>query len=86
MARIGDVPLKVKMTQTKQASPNGYRVEQFYEGQVYILSVPLVKALAGSFVVVKEEEKEEVKEEKKEVKKNAGAAPKNRMASVKENK
>ena len=89
MARIDSFPLRVKMTRTTLASPNGYRVEQFYEGQEYDLPPVLASVLEGNYVVVKKEEvkKEEVKkEEVKKEERNAGVAPKNKSAAPREHK
>ena len=90
MARIGKQeitePIKVRMTKTKQASPNGFSVEAFYEGTEYVLSPALARSLEGSYVVVGEESKPKEKVVEKPQKKNVGAAPRNKAVSPKENK
>ncbi len=94
MARIGagsshtDGPIKVKMLKTTKASPNGFTVEAFYEGVEYVLSPSLAQALLGAYEIVGETklEREPEKKEEEKPKKNAGAAPRNKMASPKENK
>lgn len=78
--RIGNEPLKIKMTKTTQASPNGYSVESFYEGQEYTVSPQLARALAGAYEIVVEDDK------KKDDKKKGATPPSNKATAPGENK
>ena len=56
--RIGNDPIKVVMTKTCQASPNGIKIMAFFEGKKYTLTPQLAKAMIGAWKV---DESEEIK-------------------------
>lgn len=84
------------MTKTTMASPDGIKIESFYGGRKYTLSLAMAEKLKGAYIIANgaeevdakapEDTLEEKKDKEKKDKKNAGVAPQNKAANAKENK